>query len=150
MILDELLEFSDTGTVATGTGRALHGDVIDLGATPTDFGVGKPVYLVIQVTTAIVGTTSTVSFELVSDAAAAIATTGAATEHLVTELIPEATLVAGYQRVWALPPGVADNPYERYLGLITNVGTNVLSAGKINAFLTCDAALWRSYADAVN
>jgi hypothetical protein len=150
MILDELLEFSDAGALATGTGRSLHGDVIDLGATPQDFGVGTPLYLVIQVTTAVSGTSSTVSFELVSDSAAAISTDGTATEHLVTELIPEATLVAGYQRAWVIPPGVADNVYERYLGLITNVGTAVLSAGAINAFITKDAALWQSYPDATN
>lgn len=150
MILDELLEFSDAGALATGTGRSLHGDVIDLGATPQDFGVGEPLYLVIQVTTAVAGTSSTVSFELVSDAAAAISTDGTATEHLVTELIPEATLVAGYQRAWVIPPGVADNVYERYLGLITNVGTAVLTAGAINAFITKDVALWKSYPDATN
>lgn len=150
MILDELLEFSDAGALATGTGRSLHGDVIDLGATPQDFGVGETLYLVIQVTTAVAGTSSTVSFELVSDAAAGIATNGTATEHLVTELIPEATLVAGYQRAWPIPPGTADNNYERYLGLITNVGTAVLSAGAINAFITKDVALWKSYPDAAN
>jgi hypothetical protein len=150
MILDERLEFSDAGALATGTGRSLHGDVIDLGATPQDYGVGCPMYLVIQVTTSVAGTSSTVSFELVSDAAAAIATNGTATEHLVTELIPEATLVAGWQRAYLMPPGLADNQYERYLGVITNVGTAVLSAGAINAFLTKDAALWRSYPDATN
>lgn len=151
MILDELLEFSDAGALATGTGRSLHGDVIDLGATPQDFGVGEPLYLVIQVTTAVTSAgAATVSFELVSDAAAGIATDGTATEHLVTEAIGKATLVAGYQRAWVIPPGTADNNYERYLGVISNVGTAALTAGAINAFITKDAALWKSYPDAAN
>ena len=72
MILDELLEFADATALPTGTGASLVGDVIDLGATPQDFGLGKAMYLVIQVTTAVAGTSSTVAFSLESDSVATI------------------------------------------------------------------------------
>ena len=150
MIMDELLEFADATSLSTATGRALVGDVVDLGAGGVqDLGNGKPLYLVIQVTTAVAGTSSTVSFELVSDAQAAIAADGTATEHIVTEAIPEATLTAGYTRVIALPTG-RGNVYERYLGIIRNVGVAVLSAGAINAFLTFDPTYWVALPDATN
>ncbi len=150
MILDELLEFGDAAAVATGTGAALFGDVIDLGATPQDFGLGKAMYLVIQVTTAFTsGGAATVSFELCSDAAAAM-TVATASRHIVTEGIAVASLTAGKTYVWSLPPNGGQEPYERYLGVITTVGTAALTAGAINAFLTFDPSYWKSYADAVN
>jgi hypothetical protein len=39
--------------------------------------------------------------------------------------------------------------YERYLGLWETVATANVTAGKINAFLTSDPALYRAYADNV-
>lgn len=57
----------------------------------------------------------------------------------MTAAIPKASLVAGYLvAAVALPIG----SYERYLGIIQNVGTAALTAGKINAFLTTDVAKW--------
>lgn len=150
MILDELLEFADATAVATATGTALLGDVIDLGATPQDFGNGKPMYLVIQVTTAFTtGSTSDVTFTLASDAAAAIATNGTASEHLITDAYDTGVLVAGFQQTFPMPlgDGIA---YERYLGVLTTVGNAALTAGAVNAFLTFDPSHWKSYADATN
>ena len=150
MILDERLEFCDATALHTGaTTAVLTGDVIDLGAVPQDLGNGRQMYLVIQVTTAVAGTSSTVQFELCSDAAAAM-TVATASRHIVTEAIAEATLVAGYTKQWALPPNGGQEPYERYLGIIATVGAAGLSAGAINAFLTFDPSYWKSYADAVN
>lgn len=150
MILDELLEFADATSIAGTTGTALIGDVIDLGATPQDFGHGKAMYLVIQVTTDVAGTSSTVTFELASDATATIATNGSASTHILTDAIAEADLVPGKEYVWALPPNGGQQPYERYLGLLVTRGVATLSAGAINAFLTFDPKFWKSYADAVN
>lgn len=148
MILDERLELSDVGTLATATGTALHGDVIDFGGD--QIGDGEPMYLVIQVTTAVTSAgAATVKFELASDAAAAIATDGSATVHAATEAIGKASLVAGYTRVIPLPPA-AGNSYERYVGVLTTVGTAALTAGAVNAFLTKDVARWQAYADAAN
>lgn len=143
MILDEYNEFADATSMSTAaTGRALVGDVIDLGSAPTlkDIGNGEPLYLVLQVDTSFTsGGAATVSFELASDAAAAIATDGSASVHFATAAIPVATLVAGYvAAIVALPMG----SYERYLGILQNVGTAALTAGKLNAFLTADPSKW--------
>lgn len=148
MILDERNEFADATALSTAaTGRALVGDVIDLGATSSDIGNGEQMYLVIQVDTAVTSAGSaTVSFELASDASASIATDGSATVHAVTAAIPKATLVAGYvAAAVALPIGT----YERYLGILQNVGTAALTAGKVNAFLTRDVSKWVATPDAL-
>lgn len=148
MILDERNEFADATALSTSaTGRALVGDVIDLGATSSDIGNGEQMYLVIQVDTAVTsGGSATVSFELASDASASIATDGSATVHAVTAAIPKATLVAGYvAAAVALPIGT----YERYLGILQNVGTAALTAGKVNAFLTRDVSKWVATPDGI-
>lgn len=148
MILDERNEFADATALSTAaTGRALVGDVIDLGGTSQDIGNGQPLYLVIQVDTAVTSAGSaTVSFELASDASASIATDGSATVHAVTAAIPKASLVAGYvAAAVALPNGT----YERYLGILQNVGTAALTAGKVNAFLTTDVAKWVATPDGI-
>lgn len=142
MILDERNEFADATALSTAaTGRALVGDVIDLGASPSD--VVDGMYLVIQVDTDVTSAgAATVSFELASDAQAAIATDGSATVHYASAAIPKATLVAGAKvAVVELPQGT----YERYLGILQNVGTAAVTAGKVNAFLTKDPANWKAY-----
>lgn len=146
MILDEFCEFCDATSVVINVGNALVGDVMDLGAAPTlrDIGNGQPIYLVIQVDTAVVGTTSTLQLQLCSDSTANLATSK--TVHLDTGAIAEATLVAGYTKVYALP---IEATYERYLGLWETVAVNNLSAGKINAFLTRDVSKWVALPDAV-
>lgn len=146
MILDERLEFADALSCVANVGNAILGDVIDLGATPTlrDIGAGEQLYFVIQVDTAITGTTSTVQWQLASDSTANLATSK--TVHADTGAIAEATLVAGYQIAIPLPLAAT---YERYLGIWQTVGTNNLSAGKINAFITHDVAQYTSYPDAL-
>lgn len=148
MLVDERSEFCDATALSTsGTGRALVGDVIDLTSTSDDLGHGEPVYLVIQVTTAVTSAgAATVSFILCSDAAAAIQTDGSASDHVTTAAIPKATLVAGYEEVIPLPSG----DYERYLGVQQNVATAALTAGAINAFLTSNPRRIKQYADAAN
>lgn len=142
MILDSRNEFADATALSTAaTGLALVGNVIDLG---TD-GVNDvdSMYLVVQVDTAVTSAGSaTVEFQLASDAQAAIAVDGSASVHFKTAAIAKATLVAGYQ-VCAieLPKGT----YERYLGILQNVGTAALTAGKINAFLTNDPMTWKAF-----
>lgn len=148
MILDERNEFADaTALDLVGTGRVLVGDVIDLGAADAMGSEAGEMYLVIQVDTAVTSAgAATVSFELASDAQAAIAVDGTATVHFASAAIPKATLVAGYQAVCVrLPIGT----YERYLGIIQNVGTAALTAGKINAFLTHDAKYIKAFADGI-
>lgn len=148
MILDERSEFCDATALSTAaTGVALVGDVIDL-VKARDIGQGNPLYLVIQVDTAVTSAGSaTVEFQLASDAQAAIAVDGSATVHAKSGAIPKATLVAGYQLVIPLP--WEDPAYERYVGILQNVGTAALTAGKINAFLTMVPSKWKAYPDAL-
>lgn len=152
MILDERNEFCDATAVNTGgVASYLLGDVIDLDpcaiAPNTTVNIeGSEMYLVIQVDTAMASATGSAKFHLCSDAAAAIAVDGSATYHFSTGAKLEAALAAG-ARVCAvkLPDGV----YERYLGVVQETITAAFTAGKINAFLTSDPALWRAYADNV-
>lgn len=147
MILDERTEFADATALSTAaTGRALVGDVIDTGNDGINY--IDNLWLEIQIDTSVTSAgAATVSFELVSDAGAAIATDGSASLHFKSADIPKATLVAGYEAVCIqLPKGV----YERYLGIIANVGTAALTAGKINAFLTPNPSAIKAFPDAVN
>lgn len=144
MILDRLLEFADAVALSTAApARSLVGNVIPL-STPRDIGVDSPLYLVIQVDTPVTsGGAATVSFELTSDAQAAIAVDGSATVHVATGAIPKATLVAGYEVMIPLP--MEDPAYESYLGLVANIAGAALTAGKINAFLTVTPRKYKSY-----
>lgn len=157
MILDESLEFCDATSLSTAaTGLALIGDVIDTGAGVDSQNIGKrnlgeasePLYLVIQVDTAVESSsTASVEFQLVSDAQEAIAVDGGATVHVKTASIAKATLVAGYLvAAIELPRGT----YERYLGILQNVTTTALTAGKVNAFLTDNPGQWKSYYQSAN
>lgn len=151
MILDQLNTLANATALSTAaTGLQLIGDQIDLGLNARDIGGGRPVYLVVDVTTAFTSAGATdVDFLVVSDAQAAIAVNGTATVHVRSPALPKATLVAGYRYVFELPQG---NPaYERFLGILANVATTALSAGAISAYLAYDPPPnWRSYADAVN
>jgi hypothetical protein len=161
MIIDSLNEFCDaTALDTTGTGRDLLGDVIDLGGgtgpdgvttfAPHDLGNGKPMYWIVQVTTAFTtGGTSEVGFELATDAAAAIATNGTATVHIATPVLDSGTWVAGYTLCIPLPVGV-DLPYERYLGILQNTTTAAVTGGAINSFLSFDPVGTRYLPDANN
>ena len=156
MILDSLLEFADATALSTSaTGLALVGNVIDLGAPPSgsvyrDIGSADPLYLVINIDTAVTSAGSaTVSFVLASDAQAAIAVDGSASQHFATAAIAKASLIAGYSVAVIQLPRDGGVPYERYLGILQNVGTAALTAGKFNAFLTSTPAVWKAYTDGV-
>ena len=142
MILDSRNQFADATALSTAaTGLALIGDVIDLG---TD-GINEVdhIELYIGVDTAVTsGGAATVEFQLVSDAQAAIAVDGSASVHFKSAAIPKASLVAGFVAVKVkLPKG----QYERYLGVLQNVGTAALTAGKVNAGLTPVTPTWKAF-----
>jgi hypothetical protein len=113
---------------------------------------------VISVDTEIItgGAAGTIVFKLASDAQAAIATDGTATEHFVSRAFVtddsaanDAEMNAGaYPVIVALP--MEGKAYERYLGILVTIGTTTVTAGKINAFLTHDVAKYKNYADATN
>lgn len=158
MILDERLEFAAATSVAAAAGTAVLGDVIDLGATARDIGIGEPLWLVIQSTTEIItgGAAGTILFSVVSDA---LATLGAATVANCTLHASSGSLVTGAAGAnddklnvggvilaIRLPAGT----YERYLGILTTIGTTTVTAGAVNAFLTHNYTKWTAYADATN
>ncbi len=162
MILDERNEFADAVSVAAADSTAVIGDVIDLDPaytspnTTQNLGLSD-LWVVIQTDTEIItgGSAGTIQFYVVSDS---LATLGAGvladcTQHLTSGSLVtddsaanDAKLNAGgYILVAKLPSG----SYERYLGILATVGTTTVTAGKINAFLTSDPALYRAYADNV-
>jgi hypothetical protein len=160
MLLDERLEFADAVSVAAAAGTALIGDVIDLKPSTTNPNTtvdleGSEMYLVIQTDTEIItgGAAGTLQFKLASDAQAAIATDGSATEHVVTAAMVTDDAAVNDARFNAggliycgkLPSGA----YERFLGILAVTAVTTTTAGKINAFLTRDPALYRAYADNV-
>lgn len=145
MYVDSFLEFADeTALDTSGTDTDLIGDVINL-EDARDIGQGEQLYLVIQVTTEVDSAAdgASVEFVLASDAQAAIATDGTATEHLSTGAIAEANLGAGKQFIYHLP--LEGNEYEQYLGLLTKTTGEAVTAGAINAFITKDAGKYKAY-----
>jgi hypothetical protein len=149
MILDSRAEFCDATSAVLAIGNAIIGNVVDTKPSTTNPNTtvdleGSDLYFVMQVDTTFVGATSTTKFELSSDSTADLATSR--TVHYATAAIPVATLVAGYTICAVkLPSG----SYERYLGVWETVAAANVTAGKVNAFLTSDPALYRAYADNV-
>lgn len=156
MILDSRNEFADALALNTGAaGTYLLGNQIDVSlagvsTTPGNIGAVDDVYLVISVDTGITaGSAGTVQFQLVSDDTAGVATNGTATVHLTTPAFVTGTgtgtgtLKAGTTLFVAKLPKAFN--YERYLGLLQVTGTAAITAGKINAFLTSDPAVWAAF-----
>jgi len=153
MIVDSRTEIADAVSVAAAAGTALIGSQIDLGAAGQEIGNGQPLYLIITVDTSIItgGAAGTVNFVLASDASAAVATDGTATEHwrsqdYVTDDAALNDLDAGDRIVVPLPSG--EPAYERYLGLLCVTATTTTTAGKINAFLSVDPYGNKAYPNA--
>lgn len=147
MLIDSALQFARKTALGTsGTGYQLVGDVLDLNKARDVGNAGKPLFLVVTVDTTLTsGGSATVQFILASDGQAAIAVDGTATEHFRTDAFDYSILTQGEKYVLPLPPEPPN--YERYLGLIVNVGTAALTAGKVNAFLTWDPPVYKAYAD---
>jgi hypothetical protein len=150
MILDKRTEFCDATALNTGgAGTYLIGSQIDLMATGLDVGAGEPIYLVINIDTAVdsAADNTTQDFILASDSTAAIATDGSATVHFRTGALAQTAIDAAGDivAVIALPMGT----YERYLGILHTTAVAAATAGKINAFLTKDVSRWKAYADAI-
>lgn len=167
MITDALLTFANGTSVAAAAGTALIGDVIDLQALGSsaaagvggarDIGNGEQLYLVITTETEIItgGSAGTLTFQLASDAQAAIATDGSATVHFATSALVTDDAAAndskfnvgGVIACIALP--MEGNVYERYLGILAVTATTTTTAGAINAFLTHDPQRYKAYADGI-
>lgn len=147
MLMDKRTEFCSATVIGGSTGRRLLGDVIDL-ENQRDIGSTDNVWLVVQVATTFTsGGAGTLQIELATDAAAAIAVDGSATEHITSATFALAALTAGTTLVQQLLPNEGSTPYERYLGIIGNVGAAAMTAGAINAFLTTQPPNHKAYPD---
>lgn len=149
-IIDSRLLFGESESLIGSTGTNNIGDVINLSAA-RDIGKGNPLYLCVQIQTAVdsSGNGATVAFQLVSDGTGTIATNGTQTVHVSSGAIAEATLVAGYRFVIALPR--EGNAYEQYLALQAVVGVEAVTAGAVDAFITMDPpGGWEALPDAAN
>lgn len=147
MIIDKLLEFADGFDLTEIAGTYLLTNQIDMDNV-RDVGAGRQAYLVIQIDTAISGTSSTINFRLRSDSTAAIHAT-TSTAHVETGAIAEAVLVAGHQISIALP--AEGNTYEQFLGVQAIIGTATITVGTCSCFITFDPpSKWKAYADATN
>jgi hypothetical protein len=152
MIMDKLTEFANAVALNTGGAATYNvGDIVDTSAIQRDLGMGQPIWLVVQVTTAVdsAADNTTQQFRLVSDATTTIATDGSASQHLVSPVFAQATLVAGFTWAVALPiEGVA---YERYLAVQHTTAVAAATAGAIRAFLSLEPPSTRkTYNDAQN
>lgn len=157
MILDERNEFADAVSVAAAAGTALIGDQIPL-SVARDIGNGQPVYWVVTIDTEVItgGAAGTLTFQLVSDATAAIATNGSATVHAQSQaFVTDGTdandpkLKAGEVAVCMAVP-LEGAEYEGFLGVLAVTATTTTTAGAINSFLTLDPTGWKAYPDAEN
>jgi hypothetical protein len=147
MILDERCEFADALALGLSTGRANLGDQIPLTVARNVGSPPRPLYFVVQVTTAITGPTS-VAFELVSDTSNPPLTDGTATVHVASRSVPVASLTAGTV-VCCIPLPGEPPAYETILGVQQNVTGSAVGAGAVNAFLTHDPKQWKAYPDAI-
>lgn len=149
MIVDRYNEFCDNVALNTGgAGTYLLGNQIDL-VYPRDIGHGSTnlLYLVVAVTeTCTSGGSATLQVTLASDATAAIAVNGTATEHISSPVFPVAGLSAG--RVLLVTPlPLEGNPYEQFVGILQKTGAAAFTAGRIDAFLTPTPQVWKAHAD---
>ncbi len=150
MIMSKRDEFCAATAIGGSTGRRLLGDVVDL-KTPRNIGAdsARP-HLVVQVSqTFTSGGAGTLQLEFASDAAAAIAVDGSASVHFTSPAYSLAQLVAGRQLLSIPLPDEAGTPYERFIGIIGNVGTAAMTAGALNAFITLNPPNNKAYADGV-
>ena len=150
MILDNNAEFGSALDFANEPGTALVGDVLDLGTSGRSLGAGRPVYWVIQITTAADGgatNTGTTRFQLVSDAQAALAADGTETVHVQTDDFLFGQLTAGTELFIPIPSGIV---FERYVGVQIVQGTEGEDDCVGNSFLVLDDGEYTVYGDAVN
>jgi hypothetical protein len=147
MIMDRRTLFCENEACQGTAATRLEGSQIDL-EDARDIGNGQPLYLIITVDVAFVGATATVNFKLASDATAAVATDGTATEHAQTGPIPIAQLVVG--KTFVLPLPAEGNVYEQFLGLLVVTAVATTTAGSVTAFLSPDPAGWKAYPEAAS
>ena len=151
MFIDSTLEMADNADVKLNAadGKTKVGSAIDvhslIGDNATiDLSAGEPIYLVIEVTAAFVGTGANYKFDLTSSTEAAL-TGGTTADIYTTGTLPITALTVGKRFVAILP----EANYHRYLGLSGTATSANVTTANINAFLTKDVTNWQSTATRV-
>lgn len=151
MIIDSLVQFSDSGDFATEAGTSNVGDLIDLGSSGNFLSNGgKNPYLFINVETAADGGAAeagTLRFQLASDGTSTVATDGNQTIHFTSKAYTAAELTAGTKFFFPLP---VTNEYERYLALQLVQAEEGEDDLVCSASIVLDPSLNVSYPDATN
>jgi len=161
MFIDSSLEFADGATVPltadAATENFLSIGEIDLrpagedsdAVTPktVDFSAGEPLYLVVEVDTAITGTTTSYAFALFTDNVTTADDAQSSGTKLLDTGLQAAYIAAGTRLIFALPNG----GYERYLTLHGKAASNsvTVTGGTVSAFITKDVSNWTSTATRV-
>lgn len=156
MILDERTEFCDNQALNTGAAATYNiGDQIDLGLAGRGIGQpGQELYLVLQVGATGINAAGagTLQFQLASDDSATLATNGTQSVHAVSRSFTTSTTSGNAGN--ALQPGtvlavfqlpIEGTVYERYLGVQQITGTQAITAGTVDAFLTQTPRAWKAY-----
>jgi len=155
MFIDSSLEFADdkaVPTTGTGTQNLMIGE-IDLRPvgisdnTTVDFSAGEPIYLVIEVTTAIAGAGDQYAFSLFTDDVKTTAGATSSGAQIFDTGLSASHRTAGKRIIVTLP----EANYERYLTLHgRSNNATAPTSGKINAFITKDVVNWTSTNTRVN
>lgn len=141
MIPDRQHMFSIAQDIGQVQAAYLSTNTIDMGALGTnvfgdsvqyDPGSGGAFQVYCKILEAVVGTSSTILFELVSADNAALSSN--LTVLYATAAIPEATLVVGYNVQILVPTGIT----QRYLGMRYTVGTATTTAGTVSSGIIWD------------
>ena len=152
MFIDSELEMCDgqSAILTTAAGITKLGDHLDVRPngtgdnTTVDLSIGEPLYLVIEVTTAFVGSGASFKFDLTTSTETAL--TGGTTKNIFTTgTLSVSNYTVGKRFISTLPT----EDYHRYLGIRgTATGANV-TAGAFNAFITKDVSNWTGSATRV-
>lgn len=150
MLIDSSLEMCDNAAVANASSDTLIGSAKQIRSmtadnATVDFSAGEPLYVVIEVTTAIAAVTN-YEFKLWTDADSGVIAGG--TQLWSSGAQAVANYPAGKRFIINLPEG----NYEEYLGVSGAAsGADTSGAtGNINAFITKDVTNWTSTNTRVN
>ena len=150
MILDQNLTLVNSAESVRGADKLL-GDVLDLRGAGSQvsqpWGLGKPLYMIVQVTDAFAGGTSA-AFALRGNGVLTSGDLRAAGQVVLSQgpVIPVARLTADSLHVLTLEQSV---DWPRYVQAYVDVA-GTFTAGAVRAFISMDADVRRAYVDARN
>ena len=149
MFIDKSLELADNAAVADSASDALIGTAKQIRSVTgdnatVDFSAGEPLYLVIEVTTAVTAVTN-YEFKVWTDADSNVIAGGTPLWSSGARAV--VNYPAGKRFIVNLPEG----DYEEYIGIsgAASGADTSGAAGNVNAFITKDVSNWTSTATRV-